>query len=156
MHAVPLSAFSCVAPPAALGDYSCVPGCHRLFCRLCGSYVAWQQDARLGPGVHGSVDVGGRKVGKGGGGDRGRPDGRADVVGEGEVEICVGTLDEEFLVGARGPDRNVLPGTGFGALLAHPRGRVLWGENDIVGVTDRVPGRRFKYGTDANIMMPEH
>jgi hypothetical protein len=75
---------------------------------------------------------------------------------EGEVEICVGTLDEEFLVGRRGGDRNVVPGTGFGGLLAHPEGRVLYAENDIPGVTDLVTGVRYKYGTEAGVkMVPE-
>ncbi len=75
---------------------------------------------------------------------------------EGEVEICVGTLDEEFLVGRRGKDKNVIPGTGFGALVAHPEGTVLWGENDIVGVTDAVTGVRWKYGVTAGVRLPFH
>ena len=72
---------------------------------------------------------------------------------EGEVEICVGTLDEEFLVGKRGKDREVIPGTGYGAMVAHPEGRVLWGENDIKGVTDMVSGTRWKYGVSSGIML---
>jgi len=86
--------------------------------------------------------------------DRGRVNGI--FAEEGEVEICVGTLDEEFLVGRRAKDRSVLPGTGFGGLLAHPEGRVLYAENDIPGVTDGVTGVRYKYGTEAGVkMVPE-
>ena len=72
---------------------------------------------------------------------------------EGEVEICVGTLDEQFLVGRRDKAKNVIPNTGFGALVAHPEGRVLWAENEIPSVTDGVTGVRWKYGMDSGVKM---
>lgn len=72
---------------------------------------------------------------------------------EGEVEICVGTLDEQFLVGCRDRARNVIPNTGFGALVAHPEGRILWAENEIPEVTDGLMGERWKYGMDSGIKM---
>lgn len=106
--------------------------------------------------LHGSSDDGSKSVRKRGGGggvllNQGGPS--AIFAEQGEVEICVGTLDEEFLVGRRGEDRSVLPGTGFGGLVAHPEGRVLYAENDILGVTDGVTGERYKYGTEAGIKM---
>lgn len=66
-----------------------------------------------------------------------------------EVKICVGTLDEQFLVGRRDKSRNVIPNTGFGALVAHPEGRMLWTENGIPEVTDGVTGPRWKYAVDS-------
>lgn len=70
---------------------------------------------------------------------------------EGEVEICVGTLDENFLVGCRSKSREVIPNTGFGSLVAHPNAKVLWAENEIEGVTTRLRGERWKYGMDAGV-----
>lgn len=70
---------------------------------------------------------------------------------EGEVEICVGTLDEQFLVGKRDKCRNVVPNTGFGSLVANPQARVLWAENEIEGVTTVLRGERWKYGMDAGV-----
>lgn len=70
---------------------------------------------------------------------------------EGEVEICVGTLDENFLVGCRSKSREVIPNTGFGSLVAHPNAKVLWAENEIEGVTTGLRGERWKYGMDAGV-----
>ena len=70
---------------------------------------------------------------------------------EGEVEICVGTLDENFLVGCRSKSREVIPNTGFGSLVAHPAAKVLWAENEIEGVTTRLRGERWKYGVDSGV-----
>lgn len=70
---------------------------------------------------------------------------------EGEVEICVGTLDENFLVGCRSKSREVIPNTGFGSLVAHPNAKVLWAENEIEGVTTGLRGERWKYGVDAGV-----
>lgn len=72
-----------------------------------------------------------------------------------EVEICVGTLDEEFLVGRRDKACNVIPNTGFGGLVAHPEGRVLWAENGIPEVTDGVTGKRWKYGVEMEVTMDD-
>ncbi|KFZ08164.1 hypothetical protein V502_09505 [Pseudogymnoascus sp. VKM F-4520 (FW-2644)] len=138
LHTLPLSSFSCVAPASELGDYSRSPGYHRLFCKRCGSFIAWRQDPLLCGDVHGLADIGGSRA------TRQALDGMIDCTPaheEGEVEICVGTLDEEFLVGRRGKGGKVIPGTGYGHLLGHPEGRILWAENDIVGVTDRLTGR---------------
>ncbi|KFZ17004.1 hypothetical protein V501_01946 [Pseudogymnoascus sp. VKM F-4519 (FW-2642)] len=153
LHTLPLSSFSCVAPASELGDYSRSPGYHRLFCKRCGSFIAWRQDPRLCCDVHGLADIGGSRA------TRQALDGMIDCAPaheEGEVEICVGTLDEEFLVGRRGPGGKVIPGTGFGSLLGHPEGRILWAENDIIGVTDRLTGVRYQNNSANEVKIKEH
>ncbi|OBT39449.1 hypothetical protein VE00_09828 [Pseudogymnoascus sp. WSF 3629] len=153
LHTLPLSSFSCVAPASELGDYSRSPGYHRLFCKRCGSFIAWRQDPRLCGDVHGLADIGGSRA------TRQALDGLIDCAPaheEGEVEICVGTLDEDFLVGRRGPGGKVIPGTGFGPLLGHPEGRILWAENDIMGVTDRLTGVRYQNNSANEIKIKEH
>ncbi|KFY14815.1 hypothetical protein V492_02400 [Pseudogymnoascus sp. VKM F-4246] len=153
LHTLPLSSFSCVAPASELGDYSRSPGYHRLFCKRCGSFIAWRQDPRLCGDVHGLADIGGSRA------TRQALDGTIDCAPayeEGEVEICVGTLDEEFLVGRRGPGGKVVPGTGFGHLLGHPEGRILWAENDISGVTDRLTGVRYQNNCSNGLKIKEH
>ncbi|OBT81714.1 hypothetical protein VE02_09246 [Pseudogymnoascus sp. 03VT05] len=153
LHTLPLSSFSCVAPASELGDYSRSPGYHRLFCKRCGSFIAWRQDPRLCGDVHGLADIGGSRA------TRQALDGMIDCsppYEEGEVEICVGTLDEEFLVGRRGAGGKVIPGTGFGHLLGHPEGRILWAENDIIGVTDRLTGVRYQNNSANEVKIKEH
>ena len=153
LHTLPLSSFSCVAPASELGDYSRSPGYHRLFCKRCGSFIAWRQDPLLCCDVHGLADIGGSRAA------RQALDGMIDCAPaheEGEVEICVGTLDEEFLVGRRGPGGKVIPGTGYGHLLGHPEGRILWAENDIVGVTDRLTGVRYQNNSANGLRIKEH
>ncbi|KFY19877.1 hypothetical protein V491_04148 [Pseudogymnoascus sp. VKM F-3775] len=141
------------APKSELGDYSRSPGYHRLFCKRCGSFIAWRQDPLLCCDVHGLADIGGSRAA------RQALDGMIDCAPaheEGEVEICVGTLDEEFLVGRRGPGGKVIPGTGYGHLLGHPEGRILWAENDIVGVTDRLTGVRYQNNSANGLRIKEH
>lgn len=153
LHTLPLSSFSCVAPASELGDYSRSPGYHRLFCKRCGSFIAWRQDPSLCCDVHGLADIGGSRA------TRQALDGMIDCAPaheEGEVEICVGTLDEEFLVGRRGQGGKVIPGTGYGHLLGHPDGRILWAENDIVGVTDRLTGVRYQNNSANGLRIKEH
>ncbi|KAI5921872.1 glutathione-dependent formaldehyde-activating GFA [Camillea tinctor] len=49
------------------------------------------------------------------------------------VELAVGCVDEEFLVGEHGSE-------GFGRALASPEGNHVWCQNEIKGVTDRMVG----------------
>lgn len=51
-----------------------------------------------------------------------------------DIELAVGTFDEEFLVGARdGEDR---PLGAYGVALANPKGNHYYIRNEIQGVTD--------------------
>ncbi|OHE94911.1 glutathione-dependent formaldehyde-activating enzyme [Colletotrichum orchidophilum] len=49
------------------------------------------------------------------------------------TSLCLGTLDQEALIGERGQ------GGGFGELLANGTGGHEWCENEIPGVTDDIP-----------------
>ncbi|GKT48217.1 uncharacterized protein ColSpa_08398 [Colletotrichum spaethianum] len=49
------------------------------------------------------------------------------------ASLCIGTVDEEVLVGKKGE------GNGFGRALVNGLGGHEWCENEIPGVTDDVP-----------------
>jgi len=97
---------------STLGDYNASPGRHRFFCRSCGSWIAWQDDA-LG----------------------------------GDIEFCVGTFDEEFLIGKRDGQGKPM-GTSWGMRLASPEGHNYYAENEIRGVTDELRGSKFLHGIE--------
>lgn len=71
-----------------------------------------------------------------------------------EIEICAGSIDEEFLVGKKDEKGEVISGTDYGRHLCHPECRVVWAQNEIKGVTEgigcpkdkKTPGR-WKFGT---------
>jgi hypothetical protein len=53
-----------------------------------------------------------------------------------EIGLAVGTIDEEFLVGAR--DREDKPLGAYGVALANPKSHHYYIRNEIQGVTDTV------------------
>ncbi|OLN87919.1 hypothetical protein CCHL11_00162 [Colletotrichum chlorophyti] len=65
--------------------------------------------------------------------------------GQGVASICVGTVDEEVLIGNKGSE-GAREGEGLGKVLVNGLGGHEWCENEIPGVTDDVPllrrGRR--------------
>ncbi len=65
-----------------------------------------------------------------------------------DVELLVGSLDEEFLVGER--DSEDKPLGAFGVALANPEGDHFYVRNEIAGVTDglTVRGRKYLKGSE--------
>jgi len=59
-------------------------------------------------------------------------------------------MDEEFLVGRKDEQGEVVEGTGFGEALC--QGRVTWAQNEVRGVTEGIRGDRYKFGTAAGII----
>jgi len=64
-----------------------------------------------------------------------------------DIELAVGTVDEEFLVGERKDDDTT--SGGFGVVLANPNADHFWVRNEIRGVTDGLgkDGTRFWKGS---------
>ncbi len=60
-----------------------------------------------------------------------------------EIELTVGSIDEEFLVGER--DSEDRPLGAFGAALANPEGVHFYVRNEIKGVTDGFTARGMKH-----------
>ncbi|KAJ6500643.1 Mss4-like protein [Mycena sanguinolenta] len=68
-----------------------------------------------------------------------------------EVELAVGTIDEDFLVGGRDGDDKPLGA--YGVALANPTGNQFHIRNEIPGVTDTSPkGMRFWKATKEGAM----
>lgn len=117
-----LSQFTWTSPdPSARTDYEIIPGNHRHFCRTCGSFIAWQGDNSPTP------------------------------EGEAQLELCAGTIDEEFLIGKKDADGELIEGTGFGEVLCHPEGNIGWAQNDVGKVTAGICGTRYKYEISAGV-----
>ncbi|CCF33916.1 glutathione-dependent formaldehyde-activating enzyme [Colletotrichum higginsianum] len=53
------------------------------------------------------------------------------------ASLCVGTVDQEVLIGSSGGGNN--EGGGFGRALVNGLGGHEWCENEILGVTDDIP-----------------
>lgn len=79
---------------------------------------------------------------------------------EDEIEICAGSIDEEFLTGKKDENGEVIQGTGYGQWLCYPECRVVWAQNEIMGVTEQIGckkegGNRWKFGTQKGIRAGE-
>ena len=59
------------------------------------------------------------------------------------MEIAVGTIDEEFLVGER--DEEDKPKGAYGMVLANPAGDHFYIRNEVLGITDRVASTGTKF-----------
>ncbi|KAH8808117.1 hypothetical protein F5884DRAFT_752670 [Xylogone sp. PMI_703] len=60
-----------------------------------------------------------------------------------DVELAVGTFDEEFLIGKKDPD-GYFQG-GYGVALANPNGDHFYVENEIKGVTEDISRLGTRY-----------
>ena len=100
----------------------------------------------------------------------GTPSNPCTPCSDSEIEICAGSIDEEFLIGRKDNNSELLSKMkgaeatdeekGYGTWLCHPECRVVWAQNDILGVTDQVgckrEGRnRWKFGTQKGIRAGE-
>lgn len=137
LHEVPFTSFTWTSAsstpyppptgPPALKSYQATPNNHRYFCDTCGSYLAW----------------------------RGENDRNKNGVPV--IEICAGTMDEVFLIGHKDANGELLEGGNeLGHWLVHPESKLVWAQNEIVGVTDMVGakaggGQRFKYGSKRGV-----
>lgn len=79
---------------------------------------------------------------------------------EAEMEICSGSIDEEFLIGKKDENDEVKEETGYGKWLCYPEARVVWAQNEIKGVTDSIGcksegGNRWKFGTEKGVRAGE-
>ncbi|KAJ7272983.1 Mss4-like protein [Mycena rebaudengoi] len=65
--------------------------------------------------------------------------------GDTEIELAVGSFDEEFLVGERDGDGMGLGA--YGVALANPEGDHFYVKNEIKGVTDEVSAKGTRFRT---------
>jgi len=89
-------------------EYNSSPGCYRLFCKNCGTPIAWTD-----------YDI------------------------NTDIELAVGTIDEEFLVGKRDADGKA---TGsFAWALTNPEGDHFHIRNEIPGITDEISSKGTRF-----------
>lgn len=75
------------------------------------------------------------------------------AAGEPHIEVCAGTVDEEFLVGRKGADGEVVRGSGCGELLCHAEGHLIWAQNEVGGATSGIGGgKRYKFGSSDGVL----
>ncbi|KAH8678015.1 Mss4-like protein [Xylariales sp. PMI_506] len=117
----PSTLFRWTSPTASLKDYSASPTALRGFCTGCGSFLYWKP-------VGSDDDAG------------------AEREGQDRICIAVGSVDPLYLFG-EGADGVEVPEGGFGFALANGGGRHLWCDNEIKGVTDKLPILGYERGT---------